>query len=604
VRGLSVIVGVVVLLGVAVAVTVFRHDPGESRAAEVRTTGPAVAKGTKSPSPTPSADRCGTSNAPSPVMYPVTGYWVMPNKDSCTWQRQFEGVHRVGGDTVIRFGFKLSPREVDAHGRILTEGSPKKAKPDARYAKCVENGLTCARAAEKDLKAANPGNRISRTYVYGTDELFGPSIFRCPSMEHKITVGTSVFYRLIVSPDGSDNATCDFSKGSGYDLILISGGKTDSLSELLDLGDRFGIKVYPSLPPSPRDPGTLQADVQHIGPLTELTRRVMRDYAKRFKGRTSLGGVYQTYELALRDWPTPDRLGTLQVYTAQNRVVREELPGVPILVSPYMDARRKFRYSPTPAQVAEGFKVLAKTGVDIIAPQDGRGTGKLGLFWPNWTDRPVDSRLKPIVGDTTYAKAYIAATRGYFAAMSVARDELANESVKVQLWANLEAFQPTPVGRCGDQDYRGNIDKPRLDTQVTLAGPYVSKIISYMWTGFYTCGSPPLSKQIAEDWDRPIPIAASRQSRQLRDGLQITGYHLGGAVVSVSWDKLKEPRKIDPAKVGSHDTTPIAGLPRGVEKIWVPLDWATVPKNAWVKVEVTSADGRKAAEPVYYGNGV
>jgi hypothetical protein len=123
VRGLSVIVGVVVLLGVAVAVTVFRHDPGESRAAEVRMTGPAVAKGTKSPSPTPSADRCGTSNAPSPVMYPVTGYWVMPNKDSCTWQRQFEGVHRVGGDTVIRFGFKLSPREVDAHGRILTEGS-------------------------------------------------------------------------------------------------------------------------------------------------------------------------------------------------------------------------------------------------------------------------------------------------------------------------------------------------------------------------------------------------------------------------------------------------------------------------------------------------
>ncbi|GAA4575950.1 hypothetical protein GCM10023193_75780 [Planotetraspora kaengkrachanensis] len=534
----------------------------------------------------------------------MTGFWVMPNKDSCTWQRQFEGVHQVGGDTVIRFGFRLSSRELDAHGRILAEGSPKKAKPDARYAKCEENGVACARAAEKALKALNPANRIARTYVYDTDERFGPSIFRCPSVEHKITVGASVFYRLIVSPDGSDDASCDFSKGSGYDLILVSGGKTDSLSELLDLGDRFGIKVFPSLPPSPRDPGDVQADAEHVGPLAELTRRVMRDYAERFKGRTSLGGVYQAFELALRDWPKPDDVGTLKVYAAQNRVVREELPGVPILVSPYMDARKKVSYSPTPAQVADGFKVLAKTGMDIIAPQDGRGTGKLGLFWPNWTDRPVDPRLKPVVGDTTYDEAYIAATRGYFAAMSVARDELGKEGVKVQLWANLEAFQPTPVGRCGDQDARGNIDKPRLDTQITLAGPYVSKIISWMWTGFYTCGSPPLSRQIAQDWDRPIPIAANRQSRQPREGLQVTGYHLGEAVVSVSWAALKEPRRMDPTEVGSYDATPIAGLPQGAERVWVPLDWATVPKNAWVKVEVTSADGRKAAEPVYYYNGV
>ncbi|GII28344.1 DUF4434 domain-containing protein [Planotetraspora mira] len=534
----------------------------------------------------------------------MTGFWVMPEKDPCTWQRQFEGVHQIGGDTVIRFGFKLSPREVDSQGRVLTEGPKKKAKPDARYGACKENGLTCVRAAEKDLKAANPGNKILRTYAYDTDERFGPGVFSCPSMEHKITVGTSVFYRLIVLPDGADNATCDFSKGTGYDLILVSGGATDSLSKLLDLGDRFGIKVFPSLPPSPRDADTFQADVRHIGPLTDLTRRVTRDYAMRFKGRASLGGVYQTYELALRNWPEPDRVGTLQVYSAQNRVVREEMPGVPIMVSPYMDARKKYSYSPTPGQVAEGFKVLAKTGVDIIAPQDGRGTGKLGLFWPNWTDQPVDSRLKPIVGDTTYAKAYHAATRGYFAAMSVAREELAKEGVNVQLWANLEAFQPTAVGRCGDQDYRGNINKPRLDTQVTLAGPYVSKIISYMWNGFYTCGSPPLSKQIAEDWDRPIPIAASRQSRQIQDGLQITGYHLGDAVVSVSWSTLKEPRKIDSAKVGWHDTTPIAGLPQGAEKVWVPFDWAAVPKNTWVQVEITSADGRKAAEPVYYDNGV
>jgi hypothetical protein len=139
-----------------------------------------------------------------------------------------------------------------------------------------------------------------------------------------------------------------------------------------------------------------------------------------------------------------------------------------------------------------------------------------------------------------------------------------------------------------------------MDTAVTLAGPYVSKIISYMWTDFYTCGSPSLSEEIARDWDRPVAIQAVREERQIQDGLEIRGYHMQDAKVTLSWSGLETPRVVDAATVGWFDGTPMADLPKTVGRIWIPVDWESVPKDTWVRVEVTSADGRKAAEPVYY----
>ncbi|MEZ0076603.1 DUF4434 domain-containing protein [Planotetraspora sp. GP83] len=613
-RWLTLILGVAILAGVASVVIVLRDGKPGSHTVNAGLTSPATpstsVKPSTSPKPSASAftDPCGTFETAAATPYPVSGYFVIPTSDPCTWRRQLQAIHRVGGDTVVRLGFGLSPRQVDADGRILEKQDDKdpqkELKPDGRYAVCVENGLTCVQAADKDLKAANPGNRITWTYVYRTDEQYGPGVFRCPTMEHKIVIGTSVFFRLLAPEDGSDDPTCDFSsKGRGYHLILVSAGTKDSLSELLGLGDRFGIKVFPALPLAPRDPAEMtRADPRHVGTLTTLTRRILQDYGDRFKGRESLGGVYQPFELQIRDWPDPAKVPTLQVYEEQHLIVEQELPGKPILVSPYIDARRRVGYTSTPAQVAKGFKALAKTGVGIIAPQDGRGTGKVGLFWPNWKNKAVDDRLKPTVGESTYATAYYGGTRDYYRLMAQARDELAQEGINVQLWANLEGFEPSGSEPCGRQGTRGRTDKPRLDTQVTLAGPYVSKIISYMWSDFFTCGSPSLSEEIVADWDRPIAIEAVRQKRQIQDGLEIRGYHLGDAKVTLSWNGVETPRVVDSATVGWHDPAPIEGLPSGTEKIWIPVDWATVPKDVWVRVEVTSSDGRKATEPVYFHN--
>ncbi|WP_182872993.1 DUF4434 domain-containing protein [Microbispora sp. H10670] len=608
-RWLTFILGVAILAGVASVVIVLRDgssDPGAAGA------GRTLSAATESPSPSPAhsefTDPCGTFDTAAATPYAVRGYWLIPTSDPCTWRRQLQAIHRLGGDTVVRLGFGLSPRQTDDDGQVLQpvddKDREKTPPPDKRYAVCVESGLSCMKAAEQELRAANPGNRISWTYVYRTDEQFGPGIFRCPQVERKIVVNGDVFYRLIAPEDGSDDPTCDFTtKGRAYHLILVSAGEQDSLSELLDLGDRFGIRVFPALPLAPRDPAeSTRADPRHIGTLTTLTRRILQDYGNRFGDRQSLGGVYQPFELQLRDWPDPGKVQTLQVYAEQHRIVEQELPGKPILVSPYIDSRRRLKYTSTPAQVAAGFKALARTGVEIIAPQDGRGTGKVGLFWPNWKNKPVDDRLKPVVGESTYATAYYGGTRDYYREMSKARAELAEEGVEVELWANVEAFEPSSTENCGRQGTRGRTDKPRLDTQVTLAGPYVSKIISYMWSDFFTCGSPSLSEEIAEDWDRPIPVEAQRRERQIQDGLEIRGYHLGDVKVTLSWPGLDTPRVVDSATVGWHDGTPIPGLPAGTEQIWIPVDWATVPGGVWVRVEVTSADGRKSAEPVYYHN--
>ncbi len=600
-RGLTLIVGAGILAVVVAIVLVLREPPpGDEQPAGALTT-----TTTAPPSPTPTgkqfSDECGTFDTTTKEPYAVTGYFVVPTSDHCTWRRQLEAIHSVGGDTVIRIGTGLQPRSVDEDGYILDNDGKDR---DRRYEKCMEDGRTCMQAAEADLKAANPRNRITWTYVYRTDEAFGPGLFRCPGMEHKIRMGKVVYYRLIAPDDGSDDPSCDYARqGRGYHLILIQASPTDSLTELLDLADQFGMRVFPALPLAPRDPASpTKANPRHIGTLTTLTRRILQDYGDRFRDRASLGGVYQPFEVQLRGWADPSKVPTLQVYAEQHLIVQQVLPGKPILISPYIDARRKVGFGATPNQVKKGFEALARTGVGIIAPQDGRGTGKGALYWPNWKNRPVDKRLRPVVGDTTYSKGYLGATRDYYRAMAAARDKLKSEDINVELWANVEAFEPaapTPADACGHGS-RGRTDKARLDAAVALAGPYVSKVISYMWSDFYTCGSPSLSEQLADDWQRPIAIEARHQGRGIQDGLDIRGYDLQGATVTVSWYGLDTPHVIDSAAVGWFDPNPPSpDLPAAVQHVWVPFDWSEVEKGTWLRVDVRGPSGLKAAQSIY-----
>ncbi|MDP9847519.1 DUF4434 domain-containing protein [Streptosporangium lutulentum] len=605
-RWLIAFLGVAIIAVVAAIVLVAPIDvisPTGDSASIASSSAPSSTSSTPTPAADEFTDPCGTFDTAMPSPYALTGYWLIPTVDHCTWRRQFDAIHKVGGDTVIRIGWGLQDRGVDGDGWILD----KDGNLDPRYKPCEENGLPCVKAAEQELKAANPGNEVTSTFVYRTDEAFGPDLFRCPEFEKKISVGKTVFYRIVAPDDGTDDPSCENIRnvGRGYHVILIAGAEQDSLTELLDLGDRFGVKVYPALPLSPRDPAQeTRASKEGIDTLTTLTRRIMQDYGARFQNRTSLAGFYQPFELQMRDMTYDGDGGeednpTLKVYASQHEIVDQEMPGKPILVSPYLDARKRLSFSATPQQVAKGFEALARTGVGIIAPQDSRGTGKVGLFWPDQREENVDERLRPVVGEATNGTAYYGSTRDYYRAMAEARTKMVEQGYNVQLWANVEAFEPSDEDFCEERaGTRGRTDKERLDTAIAQVGRYVSKVVSYMWSDFFTCGSPSLSEEIARDWDRPIAVDAVRKGRDIQDGLEIRGYNLlMGSKVTLTWDGQDSPKVVEVA--GVNLTEPLPDLPVRMETAWIPLDWSQVLAGAWIKVSVATADGRAAAETLH-----
>lgn len=589
-RWLLVLLGAAILAAVAAVVIVLPADEPARTAA--RQPSPTPSRTEPTPMVTEFTDPCGTFETAEKAPYAVTGYWITPKSNPCTWRRQLQEIHNVGGDTVIRIGYGLQYREIDGKGRIRTRDG----KLDPLYADCVEDGLSCHDAAERDLKEAHPDNRVGRTYVYRTDESFGPDLFRCAPMERSVPGGKRLYFRLLAPPDGSDDPSCDFSKGRAYDLILIAGSPQDSLKELLDLGDRFGVQVFPALPLAPRDPKMpTRAYPHHLGTLTTLTRRILQDYGARFAERQSLGGVYQPFEVQMAD--TLAENPTLQVYADQHRIVEQELPDKPILISPYLDARKRVPFGQTPSQVAEGFKALARTGVGIIAPQDSRGTGKVGLFWPDEREEEVDERLRPVVGEATYETAYHGSTRDYYREMALAREEMLQAGQQVQLWANVEAFEPSGDQPCAPQGTRGKTDKKRLDQAIAMAGRYVQKVVSYMWSDFMTCGSPTVESEILQDWRRPIAVDAIRRARAPQDGLEVRGYNLKDATVTVQWSGGSLDLSVSAA--GWLDEDPLEELPEHMQTAWVPFDWSRVPAGEWIRIHVKNPAGQAATEPLH-----
>ncbi|SEL47169.1 DUF4434 domain-containing protein [Nonomuraea pusilla] len=590
-RWLFVLLGAAILTAVAAVIIVL---PSSSQEPPRPTASSKAPSGAPTPKVSEFTDPCGTFETKEQAPYAVTGYWITPRSNPCTWRHQLEEIHTVGGDTIIRIGYGLQFRSVDSG---TGEVKAKDGTLDPLYKDCVEDGLSCHDAAERDLRQANEGNRIGRTYVYRTDESFGNGIFRCPGMERAIKAGKRVYFRLLAPPDGSDDSTCDFTqKATSYDLILVAGSATDSLTELLNLGDQFGMRIFPALPLAPRDPDVpTRANVKHIGTLTTLTRRILQDYGQRFAGRASLGGVYQPFEVQMAD--TLASNPTLQVYADQHTVVEQELPGKPILISPYLDARKRVAFGQTPKQVAEGFKALVRTGVGIIAPQDSRGTGKVGLFWPDERDSEVDERLRPVVGEATYGTAYHGSTRDYYREMAAAREEMLQAGHQVDLWANVEAFEPSGDRPCAPQGTRGKTDKKRLDQAVTMAGRYVQKIVSYMWSDFMTCGEPSLESEIMSDWQRPVAVDAIRRGRDIQDGVEVRGYNFTGATVVVEWTGGR--KDLDVAAVGWLDQNPFEDVPEGMVTAWVPFDWTQVPPGEWVRISVTVPSGKSTTEPLH-----
>lgn len=531
-------------------------------------------------------DPCGEPDLSVPTPYPISGYWMYHRAGDCAWRQALEDVHRLGADTVIQFG----PYPV---ARTAEE-----VAADADFAACTEGGVPCVQAAEARLQAAHPGNSLGRIFTLTTSDHYGDAPLACPGFDVRIEAGDATFWVLPLPAADPSDTSCDFGRGSEYDLVVIRGRPDDLLEELLTQADAMGMQVYvgmPSATPDPDAPWEVWAEARDLG--LAVLDRILGAYAAHHALHPSFVGVYQSFELPVSD-PTVESV--LSWYTLANERVRARLPGRTILVSPYWDVRLTAETGVDVDSIRRGIQRIAETGMDVIAPQDGRGTGKVGLFWPYEEDEPVDARLGPAVGSVTYGEAYRATTTELYAAAREGLDALAvEEGLAVDLWANVEAFEPGAGDTCGYFSDIQRTAKERLDEALTFHGASASKLISFMWDGLYTCagGEPTtLAEDVASDHARPIVSAGFLFESGGAPGLILRGYHIADAVFDLTW--YDGAWQIRSATVSASEgwIDPDFGAtseahPDRLQEVWIPFDDSDLAPAFWIHVRATGPGG-------------
>jgi hypothetical protein len=471
-----------VLLGSVLAACGPAAGPGAAAGASSHPTATAEDP-TAAPAPAPSATpvpTCpwgGRLDRPDRTVraaYAVTGYFVLTDPDRCATRAKVQGAHAIGADTLVTFGAELTP---------ATPADLRPGADDERFA-----GFTVDGADGYDGAVARTGGgSVRHVYTYANKTAFSDAALFCPGRDGRTATprGTFTWWLLPVEGGYSD---CD-SPSRTYDLVVaFHASAKDADTVLVADAELFGMSVYLGLPkPAPDPEVPYVADDSYTQTLGGFTSRVLADWEAKFGRSDAFAGAYQSLETAVftdaGTWAP-----NLRVYELQHRIVGFRLPRDKqrVVVSPYADLRRG--EAPVSA-VRPALQRIADTagGVTLIlAPQDGGGTGRVGVFGPAEGDRPVRADLRDVVGDptgaTTYAEAYAGSTATLYAEAARVRG--------ATVWANVEAFRPP-----GTVGHRAPGDLATLDRQVALARPHVAKVIAYRWDDYLDASG--LAEQIA-----------------------------------------------------------------------------------------------------------
>lgn len=529
---------------------------------------------------------------PDTTPYPITGYWTFPRREN-EWQETLKEIKKIGGNKVIQFGPFLRQR---CRAEIID---------DEIFRHCTSDGEHhWIDVIEGRLRALNNNNRLRHIYTLLTKENFANdlTISRLDARIESPT-GEHLFWAILISSSNPE-VPPDFQQADTFDLVLVSGQEHDSVTELLETAESLQIDVFIGMPAASHDPFH-SWDIWQ-GPLPvfwEVLKSILQSYSSRHSSKKAFVGVYQSFEMHVAS-SAPN---IIEMYKKQHTMVRDILPNKKILLSPYWDARKNHANGRSEKEVYVGFKNLAlKADVDIIAPQDGRGTGKVGLFWPHEVDKPVSSWLSPIVGDITYGDAYQANTQGFYKACREAVIELAADGVQVELWTNIEAFEPEPGIPCGSRSDRQRTNKERLDKAIMFAGDHASTLISFMWS-YYRCKAGQdhtLQEQIEADWTRPIIVQAFRWESGDLSGIIIRGYNIVSGSIRLTYYDATWKLESETISVESGWISPdfgakynrehnISRYPKRLQEIWVPFSWENLAPNFWLHI-VSVDESRQA----------
>jgi hypothetical protein len=251
--------------------------------------------------------------------------------------------------------------------------------------------------------------------------------------------------------------------------------------------------------------------------------------------------------------------------------------------------------------------------MDIIAPQDGRGTGKGALFWPYEKDKlvsSVDPELSKYsnVGTTaSFAQAYNASTRELYLASQQSIDAANANGAHTVLWANFEAFEPTASEACSYAS-NGRTTKPRLDRAIMMGAGAVRHIVSYMYDPLFTCTTPnhpkALIDEILDDSSRPIVDTAFRFTSNGKDGFIVRGFHIAELNPKLSLTYYDSSWAAHTVVLTPDWTNPIWGQtnsgPAHTQELFLPFSFDDLAPNFWVHVRAQN-DAGVASEAFSYG---
>lgn len=176
----------------------------------------------------------------------------------------------------------------------------------------------------------------------------------CPEVE--FIISSSRIYYILVLPVDSQQAVCAY-RNTTVNVLLTSFDHVDSKELLMAEAAERNMSVYLGMPGMPQQDGAQwNVDVALLPSFYEFTRRVLIDYVVRFQNYSSFKGVYQSQELSLgadspddmypgthpaRSMqcrsPSLDAIRWIAVYQELAQLVKENLAGRVLVLSPYVD---------------------------------------------------------------------------------------------------------------------------------------------------------------------------------------------------------------------------------------------------------------------------
>ena len=503
-----------------------------------------------------------TDDGAAPPAYPIDAVWMYGRDSAAAWDATLSQFAAQGGKTVWVFGSSV------------VRSSASTVRNASSFEGCVVKGQHCVDVSMSAV--AQTGGTVGEILTLEVGTQIAPAALTpCLSsgigelhLPPGMKGGSKNEYWVAVLPRWEQSATekqsCAMKRGGVVDIVLVNMPNAqytptpnDQHLLLLEATARHDMEAIVTMPGIPHLPApkTWAIDTVAIQAFIGVVERTTTDLCTRFGSHKSLKGVYQSYESPISGLWLPVSYKTYEQVAGQvhNVSVRHCKRRLQFALSPYWAVKKGGDNTTFEESIAGIAALAAQPNIDIIAPQEGRGTGKSALFWPHEADLQVASvdpnlaRYPHVDGAKSFREQWWASTAQLFQA---GRAEVDKANVRraspVEYWMNLEAFESTRFDSC-DGHYLDRTNKTRVDRSLMMGAGHVDKVVSFMWDPFFKCTpggyeNRSLNDDIVADLHRPIMGAATLKPPR---SAEIAGWSLcgAGAAVTVSWAPADRGRR-------------------------------------------------------------